>query len=153
MLTSNTIDMLKNSNLVDETFLANSLFLICIIAQGILALIENQWDQIRVRNWVFCKIAGTTRKEQRAAFGSRFRYYVGKLIAGFYFLTTLAVALICPFVFVSSVIVNEIITWAFPVGEEMDAVGQVSTQEWQTTQTLTSRSGALGSVYASFFSP
>ena len=121
--------MLNSSNLFGQAFLANSFFLICIIAQGIVALIENRWDQVKVRNWVFCKIAGTTRKEQRAAFGSRFRYFVGKAIAGFYFLAALAVAFICPFVFVSSVIVNEFITWTFPVGEEMDAVGQVSTQD------------------------
>lgn len=128
LLFSDTIDILDSSNLVTRVFLVNSLFLVCIIAQGILALIENQWDQVKVRNWVFCKIAGTTRKEQQAAFGSRFRYYVRKAIAGFYLLAALAVAFICPFVFISSIIINEINTWGIPVGEEMDAVGQVSTE-------------------------
>ena len=129
LLVSNTIDVLTSSNLFNWIFLVNSLFLIWIIAQGVLALIENQWDQVKVRNWAFRKLAGTTRKEQRATFGSKVRYYVGKAIAGFYFLAALAVAFICPFVFVSSIITNELNTWSYPVGEEEDAVGQVSTHD------------------------
>lgn len=129
LLISNTGNILTSSNLIKGVFLANSFFLICTIAQGILALIENQWDQVKVRNWAFCIIAGTTQKEQRATFGSRVRYYVGKAIAGFYFLAALAVVFICPFVFISSVIVNEFITWSFLVGEEIDAVGPVSTHD------------------------
>ena len=126
LLISDTIDILTGSSLVISLFLVNSLFLLWIIAQGILGLIENQWDQATVRNWVFRKFGGTTPKRQRATFGSKLRYYLGKAIAGFYFLAAIAVALICPIVFVSSVIINEFVTWSWPVGEAMDAIGQVS---------------------------
>lgn len=126
LLISDTIDILTGSKVVNRLFLVNSMFLLWIIAQGILGLIENQWDQTTVRNWAFRTFAGTTPKKQRTRFGSRLRYYFGKTVAGYYFLIAIAVAFICPFVFVSSVIVNEFSTWSWPVSESEDAVGQVS---------------------------
>lgn len=107
------------------------MFLLWIIAQGILGLVESQWDQVTVRNWAFCTFAGTLPKKQRTTLRSRFRYYIGKTVAGYYFLAAVAVAFICPFVFVSSVIINEFETWSWPVSESDDAVGQVSCQDTQ----------------------
>ena len=128
LLISDTVGALTDSKLVIRLYSVNSLFLIWIIAQGILGIIENQWTQATVRNWTFRTLAGTTPMHQRATFGSRLRYYFGKTIAGFYFVAAIAVAFICPLVFVSSVIVNEIVTWSWPVSESEDAVGQVSSQ-------------------------
>ena len=126
LLISDTIDILTGSPLVNRLFAVNALFLLWIIARGVLGLIQNQWDQVTVRNWAFCTFAGTTPKEQRTKLKSKLRYYFGKTIAGYYFLTAIAVALICPFVFVSSIIINEFSTWSWPVSESEDAVGQVS---------------------------
>lgn len=126
LLISDTINALTGSKLVNSLYLVNCLFLIWIIGQGILGLIENQWDQTTVRDWVFRKFAGTTPKRQRITLGSKLRYYFGKALAGYYFLGAIAVAFICPFVFVSSVIINEFATWSWPVSESEDAVGQVS---------------------------
>lgn len=126
LLISGTIAVLTSSPLVGRLYLVNSMFLLWIIAQGILGLIENQWTQTKVRNWAFVTFAGTTPKKRRTTFGSRLRYYFGKTVAGYYFLCAVAVAIICPFVFVSSVIINEFITWSWPVSEYEDAVGQVS---------------------------
>ena len=126
LLISDTIDALLGSKVVIRLYVANCLFLLWIIAQGILGLMENQWDQTTVRNWAFRTFAGTTPKQQRKPFGSRLRYFFGKAVAGYYFLVTIAVAFICPFVFVSSVIINEFATWSWPVSESEDAVGQVS---------------------------
>ena len=126
LLVSDKISTLTENKIVYKLYSVNFGFLIWVIAQGILGLIENQWDQVRVRNWTFRKLAGTTPKERRVTFISRLRYYGGKMIAGLYFLAALALALICPFVLVSSVIVNEINTWSLPVSESEDAVGQVS---------------------------
>ena len=126
LLISNIIGKLLDSSLVNRLYKANSLFLIWIIAQGILGIIENQWTQARVRNWTFRIFAGTTPLEERATFGSRLRYYFGKAVAGFYFVAAIACAFVCPFIFVSSVVVNEFITWSLPVSEREDAVGQVS---------------------------
>ena len=154
LLISDTIDVLTDSTVVISLYLANCLFLIWIIAQGIIGLIENQWDQKTVRNWVFRTFAGTTPKKQRTTFGSRLRYYFVKTVAGYYFIVAIVVALICPFVFVSSVIINEIFTWSWPVGESEDAVGQVSyTRPTKIRQELMSCSGALGSVPALSSSP
>ena len=125
LLISDTIDILTGSKLVISLFVVNSMFLLWITGQGILGLIQNQWDQATVRNWTFRTFAGITPKRERTTFGSKFRYYLGKTVAGYYFLIVIAVALICPFVFVSSVIINEIITWSWPVSESEDAVGQV----------------------------
>lgn len=126
LLISDTIDVLTSSDTVISLYLVNSMFLLWIIAQGILGLIESQWDQVTVRNWVFRKFAGITPKRQRATFGSKIRYYFGKAVAGFYFLTAIALAFCCPFIFVSSVIINEFVTWSWPVSESYDAIGQVS---------------------------
>ena len=125
LLISDTIDILTGSKLVIGLFVANSMFLLWITGQGILGLIQNQWDQVTVRNWAFRTFAGSTPKRDRTTFGSKLRYYFGKTVAGYYFLIVIAVAFICPFVFVSSVIINEIITWSWPVSESEDAVGQV----------------------------
>ncbi|CAF9943815.1 MAG: hypothetical protein ALECFALPRED_001399 [Alectoria fallacina] len=127
LLISDTIDILTGSKLVIGLFVANSMFLLWITGQGILGLIQNQWDQVTVRNWAFRTFAGSTPKRDRTTFGSKLRYYFGKTVAGYYFLIVIAVAFICPFVFVSSVIINEIITWSWPVSESEDAVGQWST--------------------------
>ena len=126
LLVSDTIGALIGSKVVNHLYTANCLFLLWIIAPGILGLMENQWDQTTVRNWAFRTFAGTTPKPQRNTFGSRLRYFFGKAVAGYYFLGAIAVALICPFVFVSSVIINEFATWSWPVSESEDAVGQVS---------------------------
>ena len=125
LLTSDRVGKLLGSPLVDRLYIANSLFLIWIIAQGILGIIENPWTLIRVRNWTFRIFAGTTPLEQRR-FGPRLRYYLGKTISGFFFVAAIACAFVCPFIFVSSVVVNEIVTWSWPVSESEDAIGQVS---------------------------
>ena len=126
LLISDKIDVLIGSELVNSLYLVNCLFLLWIIAQGILGLMENQWDQTTVRNWVFRTFAGTTPKKQRVTFGSKVRYYFGKAVAGYYFLVAIATACVCPFIFVSSVIINEFATWTYPVNESEDAIGQVS---------------------------
>ena len=126
LLISNAVGELIYSNLVYRLYKANSLFLIWIIAQGILGIIENPWTQVRVRNRTFRIFAGIIPLEQRATFGSRLRYYFGRAISGFSFVAAIACAFVCPFVFVSSVIINEFNTWSYPVSESEDAVGQVS---------------------------
>ena len=125
-LISDTIGHLIDNKYLGYIYSVNSLFLVWIIAQGILGIIENQWTQAEVRNWTFRTFAGKIPLKERATFRSRLRYYFVKTVAGFYFVAAIAVAFVCPFIFVSSVIVNEIITWIYPVGESEDAVGQVS---------------------------
>ena len=126
LLISDRVGKLLDSPLVSKLYKANSLFLIWIIAQGILGILENPWTLVRVRNRTFRIFAGTTPLEQRAKFGPRLQYYLGKTVSGFFFVAVIACAFVCPFVFVSSVVVNEFVTWGWPVTESEDAIGQVS---------------------------
>ena len=126
LLISDKVGRLLGNPLVNRLYKANSLALIWIIAQGILGIIENPWTLTRVRNRTFQIFAGTTPLEQRATFGPRLRYYLGKTISGFFFVAAIACAFVCPFIFVSSVVVNEFVTWGWPVSESEDAIGQVS---------------------------
>ncbi|KAL9584067.1 MAG: hypothetical protein Q9212_002345 [Teloschistes hypoglaucus] len=57
---------------------------------------------------------------------SRARYCIAKTVACNWYIIPWVVAIISPFVFISSVIINEIYVWGYPVSEKFDAVGQVS---------------------------
>ena len=100
------------------------MFLAFIVSQGVLGLIESQWTPAEIRNWTFRMTGGTATYHSRT-FASKCRYYFGKLVAGNFYVWTVVGALICPAVFISSVIVDEILAWGYPVNESFDAVGQV----------------------------
>lgn len=46
-------------------------------------------------------------------------------MAGAFYSFAIFVTCISPFLFVCSIIVNEIVVWAYPVTESYDAIGQV----------------------------
>ena len=102
----------------------NLLFLAFIVCQGILGLIESQWTPAEIRNWIF-RITGGTDAYHTRTFASKSRYYFGKVTAGNLYIWTVLGAIICPAVFVSSVITDEILAWGYPVNESFDAIGQV----------------------------
>lgn len=100
-------------------------FLLFIIWQGILGMIAIQWGQRGARNWIFRRLGGMTPYSGRDSLISKTRYYVGKTIAGAFYLFAIFVTGFSPFLFVCSIIVNEIVVWAYPVAETYDAIGQV----------------------------
>ena len=114
-----------NSYLVVYT--VNFLFLAFIVCQGMLGLIESQWTPAEMRNWIF-RITGGIDTYHGRTFASKCRYFFGKVIAGNFYVWAVLGAIICPAVFVSSVIVDEILAWGYPVNESFDAIGQVKPQ-------------------------
>ena len=138
---------------IDETtsmsyaFVVNATILFIILAHGILSLIEASWSQQHVRDTIFRRLSGNSRRSLRKGLVLKTRYYVGKYTAAFFFLSAIVVTAICPPLFISSVIINEIETWTWPVAyvstslgfhglsltstfrEQYDAVGQVSSAE------------------------
>ncbi|KAL8627431.1 hypothetical protein Q9189_006869 [Teloschistes chrysophthalmus] len=57
---------------------------------------------------------------------NRTRYFLAKAIACIWYIAAWAAAVVCPAVFISSVIIDEIYVWGYPVSEKYDAVGQAS---------------------------
>ena len=109
---SNTLDS-KTS--VGYAFIVNAIFLLFILSHGILGLIEASWSQQHIRDTIFRRLSGTTRRSLRRTLTSRMRHYMGKCVAGFFFASAIVVTVICPPIFISSVIINEIATWDWPV--------------------------------------
>lgn len=147
ILTSDRSSSLDDKTSMSDAFIVNAVFLLIISAHGILSLIEAWWSQQHIRDTIFRRLSGNTRRSLRKGLVSKTRYYVGKYTAAFFFLSAIVVTAICPPLFISSVIINEIVTWSWPVAyvftnlgfyglsltsmfrEQYDAVGQVSSAD------------------------
>ncbi len=143
VLTSDRSTDLEEKPSVYHAFDVNAVFLSFILAHGILGLIEVWWSQQHIRDTIFRRLNGTTRRSLRKSLISKTRYFVAKYTAAFFFVSAILVTVLCPPVFISSVIINEIVTWSWPVAyvstslrsqslsltstsrETYDAVGQV----------------------------
>lgn len=124
VLTSDRSNNLGEKSAVYYAFYVNAIFLLFILSHGILGLIEASWSQKHIRDTIFRRLSGTTRRSVRRSLASKMRHYIGKYTAGFFFVSAIVVTILCPPVFISSVIINEIETWNLPVAEHFDAVGQ-----------------------------
>ena len=138
---------LDDTTSISYAFVVNAIFLLVILAHGILSLIEAWWSQQHIRDTIFRRLSGNARRSLRKGLVSKTRYFVGKYTAAFFFLSAIVVTAICPPLFISSVIINEIVTWTWPVAyvstnlgfqglsltstfrEQYDAVGQVSSAD------------------------
>ena len=126
---TNQVYSLLESKALNWFYGMNLLFLIFVGGQGILGLIEVKFTQAEVRNWMFRLFAGPVPRSERQTFKSKLSYYFAKWTAAGFFMSAIVVAVICPLVFASCIIVNEIVTWGYPASEYYDAVGQVSVQQ------------------------
>ena len=115
VLTSDRSTNLGEKSSVYYAFYVNIFFLLFILAHGILGLIEAWWSQRYIRDTIFRRLSGTTRRSLRKSLASKMRYYMGYYTAGFFFVSAIVVTVLCPPVFISSVIINEIVTWNWPV--------------------------------------
>ena len=147
VLTSDRSSSLDEDSSMSYAFVVNAIFLLIILAHGILSLIEAWWSQQHIRDTIFRRLSGNTRHSLRKGLASKTRHYVGRYTAAFFFLSAIVVTAICPPLFISSVIINEIVTWNWPVAyvstklgfhglsltftfrEQYDAVGQVSSAD------------------------
>jgi hypothetical protein len=162
----------------------NILFIALVIIQGVFGLVESQWSQAEVRNWIFRKLTSSQlhdrffkklekksvppvedqsgivkvyltiarwlaipflathrhfhhwledRPGMNKAYNVWKRFYRAclfqwaKWTAASIYVLALFLALICPPLLISSVIINEINLQTFPYGEAIDAVGQWGT--------------------------
>ena len=115
VLVSDRSTALDDNPSVEYAFIINAIFLLFILLHGILGLIEASWSQQHIRDTIFRRLSGTTRRSLRKTLASKMRHYMGKCVAGFFFASAIVVTVICPPIFISSVIINEITTWDWPV--------------------------------------
>ena len=180
----NKVGKLSNSRAVGDIGGINILFIGLVIIQGVFGLIESQWSQAEVRNWIFRKLTSSQlhdrffkklSKENEPAvedqsvisrtylaiarflampFVATHRHFhhwledrprttyaydqlkrflraclflYGKWTAATIYVIALILALICPPLLISSIIINEINIETFPYSEDIDAVGQWGT--------------------------
>lgn len=103
-------------------------FLIFIVGQGILSLFKAQWEQRKVRNWIFRTLTGRNDYSIPSDIKSKLRFFFAKSAAVAFYLTDVFATIVSPVVFISSVITNELSARVYPVSEKSDAVGQVRTK-------------------------
>ena len=115
LLTSDRSSYLDEKSSVSYAFVVNAVFLFIIVAHGILSLMEAWWSQQHIRDTIFRRLSGATRRSLQKGLVSRTRHYIGKYTAAFFFLSAIVVTVVCPPLFISSVIINEIVTWDWPV--------------------------------------
>ena len=125
-LVSDRISNLEFNGTMIRISALNTVVLCFITVHGILSLRDISFTQAALRNSIFLRLGGRSSYDRRRSLLSKARFYFGKLIALCFFLCAVAVAIVSPLAFVSSVILNEIDTWSFPISEQNDAVGQVS---------------------------
>lgn len=107
-------------------YISNLIALVLIGAYGIVGLFQIQLSPAEVRRRLFSRFTHATLKSQQHTFQTRFLYHLGKWVAASVYLLTILVAIICPLVFISSIVVNEMVAWGYPASEAADAIGQVS---------------------------
>ena len=157
LLTSDRSISLDETPSINNAYVVNVMVLFIVLAHGILSLIEAWWSQQHIRDTIFRRLSGNTRRGLRKGLVSKTRYYLGKYTAAFFFLSAIVVTAICPPLFISSVIINEILTWTWPVAyvssslgfhglsltstyrEQYDAVGQVSSADLPSPISLLKR--------------
>ena len=145
LIISDRVDSLRWNHITIALSALTALFLCIITVHGIIGLLEIRFTQAQIRNKIFLLLGGKSPYHSRRGFGPKARYYFAKVIALYPFLSAVMVAIVSPAIFVSSVIVNEIITWDYLISERTDAVGQVSrSQRYLRTARLTAFSGVHG---------
>lgn len=123
---SDVTDKLTSSEFVWAAYSINALFIGFIILQGLLGLIQTNFTQAEFRNNLFLLLGGQKPYVERSNTRSKARYHAARCIALSFFAGSTTVALIAPAIFISSLIINEIVAFGYPVGESSDAVGQVN---------------------------
>ncbi|KAE8443917.1 hypothetical protein EG329_001227 [Mollisiaceae sp. DMI_Dod_QoI] len=144
-------DAVRSENIVSRPgfqriWIVNIVALVFIAIYGVMGLIVSRFNPDEVRNGIFRFFNSDLRlwlkvlfegdrearalnyfkvqeKDTRRTIWKMCKYCFAKLIATLFSLTAGATAIICPAVFVSTVVANEILLQAYPVSEFSDAVG------------------------------
>ena len=114
----------KERNEVSAMKIVIMFYLSFTILQCLVAMIESQWAPEHLRNEICLRLTGSSDCNGTTLI-RRYRYYIGKYLAGFSYLLAILVFVTSQIAFVSSVEINEITTWPWPT-EEYDAIGQIN---------------------------
>ncbi|KFY19875.1 hypothetical protein V491_04150 [Pseudogymnoascus sp. VKM F-3775] len=127
-------------------FIVNLFALVYITINGAIGVLESYYSQSEVRNAIFrvcnadlrlwikvlfegeredelLKKYGLEDKDMEETKWKKIRYHIAKTIAALFYLSAIFLSVICPVVFITSVISGEIFIQAFPHSEHSDAIG------------------------------
>ena len=113
-LTSGQVNKLSGKSWVNTLNYVNEAFLALIVVHGVFGLIETWWSQTHVRNTVYRFLGGDTRYVKGTKWRSKARHWFGKLAAAWLFIAALLAAVVCPPLFIASIVINEIIVRLIP---------------------------------------
>ncbi|KAL5346455.1 hypothetical protein ACLOAV_008726 [Pseudogymnoascus australis] len=129
-----------------KLFFVNLFALAFITINGAIGVLESYYSQSEVRNAIFRVCNADLRlwikvlfegereekllrrysredKSMKETTGKKIRYHIAKATAASFYLLAIFLSVICPIVFISSVITSEIYIQTFPPSEHSDAVG------------------------------
>ncbi|KFY32624.1 hypothetical protein V493_00022 [Pseudogymnoascus sp. VKM F-4281 (FW-2241)] len=130
----------------DNFYILNLFALVFITVNGAIGVLESYYSQSEVRNaifrvfnsdlrlWIKVMFEGVREEELLRRYGledmdmkettwKKVRYHIAKGIAALFYLLAIFLSIICPIVFITSVISSEIYIQAFPPSEHSDAIG------------------------------
>lgn len=146
ILGKKTFDNIILKNGFQDLFAINFMALSFIVIYGAMGIIISRFSPDEVRNGIFrffnsdlrlwlkvifegdrehraLSYFGVQQKDDRRTVWRKVKYIFAKLMATSFSLTVGATVIICPAVFVSSVVANEIVIQSYPVSEHSDAIG------------------------------
>ena len=98
--------------------------MIFVIIQGLLAIIQSQWSQQRVRNFIFRFLAVKDPYRLHTSFLRRARQKLAKWTAAGFYLLAIFSAVSCAAIFFINLVINELVLHVLPVSEPPQAIGQ-----------------------------
>ncbi|OBT71254.1 hypothetical protein VF21_09484 [Pseudogymnoascus sp. 05NY08] len=139
-------DKAASSNGFGNLFFANLFALAFITINGAIGVLESYYSQSEVRNaifrvcnadlrlWIKVLFEGKREEELLKQYGredknmeettrKKIRYHVAKAIAAMFYVLAIFLSVICPIVFITSVISSEILIQTIPPSEHSDAIG------------------------------
>lgn len=139
-------DAIFSSDSFLNLFYVNLFALAFIAINGAIGVLESYYSQSEVRNAIFrvcnadlrlwikvlfegeredrlLKRLSREDKSMKETTGKKIRYHIAKAIAAMFYLLAIFLSVICPVVFITSVVTSEIFIQTFPPSEHSDAVG------------------------------
>ncbi|KFY14814.1 hypothetical protein V492_02399 [Pseudogymnoascus sp. VKM F-4246] len=129
-----------------KIFSVNLFALLFITVNGAIGVLESYYSQSEVRNAIFRVLNADLRLWIKVLFEGereddmlrrlsrvepktvetkrkRIRYYIAKSVAASFYIVAIFLSLICPAVFISSIVTSELFIQTFPPSEHSDAIG------------------------------
>ncbi|KAL9599314.1 MAG: hypothetical protein Q9219_003941 [cf. Caloplaca sp. 3 TL-2023] len=102
----------------------NEFFIIFVLVQGVLGLLQSHWSQRNVRNSLFTRLAPGENVQPSTSTGAQFMS--AKVFAAAFYLFSVIMAICCPAFFVINLVIQETLLFNYPISEPYSSVGQWS---------------------------